>query len=937
MRPETGRGPAGLLRLSCVVAVGGMIVFALAGCVSSSRAMSSLELVEPQSNRGLLTTEAPNDGMRRMMATLENPSSSSLAQSGSIQTNRFLSKTEVSTAEGLFTSGQEKREGSTAPALTPAVPAESGKLITLPRLSSTEVSELMSALELKLVTEKGYKAAGSSEAKSLGPLPNGINEGPLLSKATAEGVAYLRFGHRRFLSQPAQLWVQGVMVQSSTNAMKLNPDLELVSTLVQGMITSSEEMKKNLRQEDIAHRLIRLSYIDVAGAMTALKGLGVQTAEDLASVDIPIEFDSLPLVAPMPAPDKDQTALLGAERSDKGAFEASVTPSIATPLPSVVNAAPGSQLLVFYHPAHPEQFSRVKQLLDELIDRADRQIFVEGMVLEISEEGLSELGVEWEFREGNFEWMIGSLATGGVAPSTLNFNFDDLKNFDKNWVVRLKALVRDGKAEVLSRPSVLTLNNRQATIRVGTDIPIATSREQGSIESGNRLAFDFKYLATGISLNIMPRSNESGDQVSLLVDTIVSAVVPGADLEVRSTSGEVLASAPTMATRRIQTYARIDNNTPFIIGGLVNKEYSTVRDKVPLLGDIPYLGALFRTKRTSTKKREVIVVLTPHVLAAERGTTLGQYLPKDEDRFDEFGNKLFRDTYRIRSEDIFDLKFITDNQRLQHFRSAAQSAMERDFRLTFTEPFSQFADGKIPGENILVHRMAWEVVRRISTDQGKPDFKWLDSHINPERLIVFESQQAGGFNVQFFERILSRLGDSKDYDSFFTKNRGKALVLTFRANQASTIGQKVTMPIPEIRLVSCPDQKAWNRLLWDLNQPDEKGVPRHSVILHDKFDLVRLQRVLILKQILALNGGESQMTLKNFSLGKTLLMPEAKKDQFHLIDSDAAQYFFEIEKYYEVALQAINESLDKMEKATKSPDFKSDPGKSGAGDAGPKR
>ncbi|MSU62511.1 MAG: type II secretion system protein GspD [Pedosphaera sp.] len=915
-----------------VVMVGTLISFALPGCVSSSRSMASIEMVEPQINHGLLTTETKDDGLQQMVATLEKSASSPAAKADSVQTDRVAPPfiAEALTAASLPSVAQPQNESSNVVRAVRVVPSDASKLIRLPRLSSTELTDMLSALGLKLEAEMGYKPASSSEFSALPSLPSGLTEGSALSKATPQGLALVRFGHRRFLSQPAQLWVQGVLIHSDSNAIEVNPDLDLVSSLVAGMITSSDEMRKNLRAEDISHRLIRLSYIDVAGAMIALKGFGVRTAEDLSMVEMPIEFANLPMVAPMPAPDKEQTALIGgAERSDKGAFESSVTPSVATPLPAIVNAAPGSQLLVFFHPAHPEQFGRVKQLLDDFIDRADRQIFVEGMVLEISEEGLSELGIEWEFREASLETIVGSLASAGAAPSTFHFNFDDLKNFDKNWVARLKALVRDGKAEVLSRPSVLTLNNRQATIRVGTDIPIATSLAQGAGDSGNKIAFDFKYLATGISLNIMPRSNENGDQVSLLVDTIVSSVVPGADLEVRSSSGEVLASAPTMATRRIQTYARIDNNTPFIIGGLVSKEFSIIRDKVPLLGDIPYLGALFRTKRSSTKKREVIVVLTPHVLAAERGNTLGQYLPKDEDRFDEFGNKLFRDTYRIRSQDIFDLKFITDNPRLQHFQSVAQRAIEQDFRLASTEPYSQFADGRIPGENILVHRMAWEVVRRLSSEAGKPDFKWLDSHVNPQRLIAFESQQAGGFNVQFFERILTRLGDSKDYESFFTKNQGKALVLTFHSTPSEiSPGQKVAMPTPEISLVSCPDQKAWSRLLWDLNQPDEKGAPRHSVIVHDKLDLVRLQRVLILKQILALNGGESKMALKNFSLGKVLLMPEAKKDQFHLIDADAAQYFFEIEKYYEATLQVINDTLQKMEETVSNSEVGSIPSNS---------
>lgn len=913
----------------CAVLTGCFVVCgALLSCVSSSRSVASLEVVEPQINRGFLTEEAKDDGLRQMMETLDKQTPKPEPRSITNQTdasNLLLAAEEAAPVQSRSNARDASGETEKPKPIPfqPELPANSGKLMALPKLSATELTELLSTLQLKLQTEKAYKTAATSEVQLLPPIPSGLSEGSILTRNTAEGLAVLRLAHRRFLSQPAQLWIQGIVISGASRGLEENADLDAIPPMVEALLGSTEAMKKNLTAEDVAHRLIRLSYIDVAGAMTGLKGFGIRTAEDLSQVDMPIEFDALPLVAPMPSPDSNQTSLLGAENiSDKGAFESSVTPSVATPLPSVVNASPMSQLLVYFHPAHPEQFGRVKQLLDEFIDRADRQIFVEGMVLEISEDGLTELGIEWEFREGNFEWMIGSLGAAGTALNTLRFNFDDMQNFDKNWVARLKGLVRDGKAEVLSRPSVLTLNNRQATIRVGTDIPIATSREQGALESGSRLAFDFKYLATGISLNIMPRSNERGDEVSLLVDTIVSSAVPGADLEVRSTSGEVLASAPTMATRRIQTYARIDNNTPFIIGGLVSKEHSTVRDKVPLLGDIPYLGVLFRNRRTTTKKREVIVVLTPHVLAAERGSKLGQYLPKDEDRFDEFGNKLFRDTYRIRSEDIFDLKFITDNARLQQFRALAQRAIERDFRLAFTEPFSHFAEGRVPGENVLVHRMVWEVVRRLSSEEGKPDTKFLDRHINPERLIAFESQQAGAFNVQFLERILSNLANAKDYEAFFAKNQGKALVLTFSEDKSGTKpGQKVTMPIPEIRLVSCPDQKAWSRLLWDLNQPDDKSVRRHSVILRDKLDMVRLQRVLLLKKILSLNGGESHMTLKNFSLGKVILIPEPKIDQFHLIDAEAAQYFFEIEKYYEVTLQVIEETLKKMEEAVKRPEF----------------
>jgi hypothetical protein len=134
-------------------------------------------------------------------------------------------------------------------------------------------------------------------------------------------------------------------------------------------------------------------------------------------------------------------------------------------------------------------------------------------------------------------------------------------------------------------------------------------------------------------------------------------------------------------------------------------------------------------------------------------------------------------------------------------------------------------------------------------------------------------------------------------------------------------GQLAKRPIPTISVVDCPDNKAWNQLLWDLNQPDEKGNRRHSLLIHDKSDLVRLQRMVLLKKIVTLNGGESQMSLKHFSLGKVLLMPEAKEDQTHLIDAGVAQFFFETESYYGATMKTIEDTLNKMEETLKNPQF----------------
>jgi general secretion pathway protein D len=563
-----------------------------------------------------------------------------------------------------------------------------------------------------------------------------------------------------------------------------------------------------------------------------------------------------------------------------------------------------------FHPAHPEQFSRVRRLLDDLIDRPARQIFVEGMVLEISEDGLRDLGIEWELRGGPISLNFGSEHADGLD-DTLEVRSDDFDfwrildgEFDYDVSARIRALIRDGKAEVLSRPSVLTLDNRQSTIRVGQDIPIATSQE-GTASDSNKIAFTFSYLPTGILLNIRPRISEDGGEVSMLIDTIVSDVVPGEDLQIRSVDGELLASAPTVATRRVQTYARIRNNTPFIIGGLVARLDTTVMDKVPLLGDMPFIGALFRAERSATTKREVIIVLTPYVLPENGLANRAQ--PKDDDLFDNFGHELFRDSYRIRAEDVFDLHFLLENERLRAYRAAAAEAIAANFRLADEEPFHSFAKGAIPGEGALVTRMIYDVSKRLGAGERIP----------LEKVIFFAGLEADGYVVQFLENALARLGGGSDPDRFFDRQQGKALAITFRSG-----GTTWSDPVPEIALHDCPDRTAWGDLLWKLNQPDEAGRLRASILIHDESDLLRLRRAIAIKRIVDLNGGEKQLRLSTLGAGKVLFMPDFKPEQIHLVDPEVAHIFYFTEHYYAAALQAIEERLLELDEALRRPDLR---------------
>lgn len=884
----------------------------LGACGSTETRTRVIEVESPRATGGVVLEDPDEDGIRRIARALDaltEPSVSPAVLAGIRERAYEATEERADSATVLerALSRSALAEGD-EPVEVLELPADAGRLIPLERMSRYELGEMISALGLRYQTELAYLPAGTRRTGMLGMAPRGVTHGPVLTKNLPGGeIALLRLGSMRYASQLPQVWAQGVIV-GPDGSVRANPDLDGLEERVTAALTATRQMRQGLAHGDLDRQVIKLNYASTDGAVKALKGLGINTVEKMESLPASLEFGQLPLVTVMPGPADADTALLGDRTIGRGTFGVTVATQ-AENLPAQVNASPTSQLMVLYHPAHPEQLSVVRSLLEDYIDRPARQILVEGMVLEISEDGLEELGIEWEFRDGAINLVLGSLDPRNIQ-ETLDLTALKSTDLAYDWGVRVRALVREGKAEILSRPSVLTIDNRQASIRVGEDIPIATSQE-GTLNS-NKIAFSFSYIPTGILLNIRPRMTESGEEISMMVDTIVSAQVPGRDLEIRASNGDLLASAPTISTRRVQTYARIANKTPFIIGGLVSRDRSVIDQKVPVLGDLPLIGHAFRSTRTQTQKREVIIVLTPYVLP-EGDLSVTRALPQDDDLFDSTGNRLFRDAYRIRGDDVFDLRFLAENRRLRSYRDLARQVIGNNFRLASVHPFKEFAHSDIPGEELLVQRMIYEVIKRTGADE----------RVNPERMIYLEEEQTEGYRVRFISDVLRRLGDGEDWDSFFERATGKALALTFRFDPESDDLRRVAAePIPEIALIDCPDRAAWSELMWELNQPDADGTQRHTVLIQDQRDVVRLQRAMMMKQVIELNSDDDVLNLANFTIGKILHVPAMDESKVTVIDSTVARYFFNSELYYAALIQRIERAIDDLDRYLQDPEIR---------------
>jgi general secretion pathway protein D len=572
--------------------------------------------------------------------------------------------------------------------------------------------------------------------------------------------------------------------------------------------------------------------------------------------------------------------------------------------------------MVMFHPSYPEQFQKLKKVVQETIDRPARQVFVEGLVLEISTEALRDLGVNWSQKKGSNSISLGTLTTPGPGDSALSFLRDSTVNITPQQIMaKINALVQTNKAEVLSRPSVLTLDNRQATIRVGTDIPVATSKDASAAGSGSsRVAFSFQYLPTGILMNIRPRISEDGNEISMLIDATVSATVPNQDLKVLDPATRVtLASAPTISTRRVQTYARIRDNMPLIIGGLVSRDQISGSDKVPLAGEIPFLGRLFGHENAQDRKREVIIVLTPSVVTENIRETKAQS-PRDDYRFDLRDTVIFKEHYRIRAEDLVDSSYIRFNRRFLTYREIANRVIERDQSLATRAPFSAFQGTKVPGEFIFVSGMLYKMLDRM--DAGAP--------IKIENLMTFERiGDEGEQRPISLVQLMARYGDGKNHLSFFDKNRGKALALTFKLARNSTRSEDMfAEPVPKISLVDCASRDDWRRMLWDMNQ-STGATPSYTILIQEPSDLRRIQLAYATQNTILNNGGTGSMIFDKWLPGRMLHLQEVSATWERVLLPPIAQYFFIGEHAamyftaeHEAAIQALDRGLRRKENAT---------------------
>jgi general secretion pathway protein D len=174
----------------------------------------------------------------------------------------------------------------------------------------------------------------------------------------------------------------------------------------------------------------------------------------------------------------------------------------------------------------------------------------------------------------------------------------------------VKAIAQGGKAQILSRPSILARDGQLAKIVVGQQVPLPTSVSYTGAGNTTIPIVNVTYTDVGIILNVTPFIGENG-LVQMIVQPQISSVSP---TEKQSLSADV--SAPYLNVRSADTVVVTPNAQTVVIGGLISDNKSSTETKVPFLGDIPYLGALFKSKSKTAGKTELLIFLTPTIVEA---------------------------------------------------------------------------------------------------------------------------------------------------------------------------------------------------------------------------------------------------------------------------------------------------------------------------------
>ena len=759
-----------------------------------------------------------------------------------------------------------------------ALAADDVLFVKSPHTSLTKTRQLLDAADLRLMLPRGY-AVGIAAETTLGRRSR-VVEVRSYNKHSDSGI--IRGDRFEIAIVPA-------LQEGYEFALYRSRNDRVLYDIKDGLqkLADRAQPRGGSTEPELGYEMLRLGHMDASRALSLLKALGYNTIEFSQSSSgkggeevfnlSKGRADKLPLV--IKVVNAAKTSLLqsdGASSSRSSSSKSSGKGGIqgvpalgGSHLFGATTDAPEERLLLVYDRNEPEELEKLVNLLQSYIDVAAQQIVIEALVIEINRSELQDLGVEFFASKEHSSGSFGPPSVGSKAQGTFIFSRDGFADFT-DFNASIEALAETGNAEVLSSPSVLVLNDRQARIQVGRQIPVSRTTATSSTSLKG-----IEYFPIGIVLNLRPRINRDNTEVAMQIETIISSISSESAARLEEGHTGDVSFSPIVDNRLVESYVRVADGTPFIIGGLLSTEEQSTRIGIPMLMQVPLLGRLFSREKVESLRREVIVVITPHIVPLE-ARNFSYLIPKDSDIFDRFDFSLFRNGYRVRDDEVWDLKFIQESPVLQDLVAQVRRYASEDVMLQRKEPFSTLLAGNIPGESVLVRRMLSDIISKL--DYAK--------EIDTKKLFFFEKMEGGNLVDRDLPSVIERA----------RVGGGRAVMITYDARSSPKPGQAFSYPSATVTDTTVPaEEEAFAGFFKEANPVDGEDRPKQwTIILRDKDDVVQLHRALILKRLLELND-KLPLTLEAFQPGLQIVFPsrEDMAGRYHLIDGEVAQLFYE--------------------------------------------
>jgi general secretion pathway protein D len=311
-----------------------------------------------------------------------------------------------------------------------------------------------------------------------------------------------------------------------------------------------------------------------------------------------------------PAPEKEAAIQeVDAAQPEEANVEAptvvsELSDSLGAQIKVVADDANNSLVIV----ATANQYAQIHKTL-ERIDFVPQQVLLEATIAEVALNDELKFGLKWFFEKNASSAQFSNLANGAVSSIFPGFNYIYAGGDTR---VALQALSSITDVNVISSPSLMVLDNRTAVLQVGDQVPVATQSAVLTSNPNSPVVNTIELKDTGVILSVTPRVNDNGS-ILLDIQQEVSDVVP------TTTSG---IDSPTIQQRKIRTSVIVQDGSTLALGGMIQKRNKSAKSAVPMVSEIPVLGALFRSKTSDVKRTELIVLITPRVASDAAGAAM---------------------------------------------------------------------------------------------------------------------------------------------------------------------------------------------------------------------------------------------------------------------------------------------------------------------------